>query len=72
MSARLAISLAAAAVMLSAAALAVALMALTKQPPVSSGSIIESPIASPAPAKDDAAAYTKSLVPATENVDSAW
>ena len=61
MSARLAISLAAAAVMLSAAALAVALMALTKQPPVSSGSIIESPIAS-APAKDEPAEYTKSLV----------
>ena len=61
MSARLAISLTAAAVMLSAAALAVALMALTKQPPVSSGSIIESPIAS-APAKDEPAEYTKSLV----------
>ena len=52
---------AAAAVMLSAAALAVALMALTKQPPVSSGSIIESPIAS-APAKGEPAEYTKSLV----------
>ena len=61
MSARLAISLAAAAVMLSAAALAVALMALTKQPPVSSGPIIDSPMAS-APAKDEPAEYTKSLV----------
>ena len=61
MSARLAISLAAAAVLLSSAALAIAVMALTRAAPGSWAPIIDAPAAS-APAKDEPAEYTKSLV----------
>ena len=61
MSARLAISLAAAAVLLSSAALAIAVMALTRAAPGSWAPIIDAPAAS-VPAKDEPAEYTKSLV----------
>ncbi len=61
MSARLAISLAAAAVLLSSAALAIAVMALTRAAPGSWAPIIDAPAAS-VPAKGEPAEYTKSLV----------
>ena len=61
MSARLAISLAAAAVLLSSAALVIAVMALTRAAPGSWAPYMDAPAPS-APAKDDPGEYTKSLV----------
>ena len=61
MSARLAISLAAAAVLLSSAALVIAVMALTRAAPGSWAPIIDAPAAS-VPAKDDPAGYTIAFV----------